>query len=171
MLYVLNQVDACISLSNSFAVAQKYSQTYTSPKTIHSECHKEKGRPFPTQCIIKWWNALPLPYGNQKFKGIQKEIWVVNRKQVSAVALEHNFAYTACSLPCVTAAARPLMDHTVLVLVLFSGASAVGHGWGRTGDGSYDLRPLPWELWVQQAFLQLPLEQSYDTLGRDRQGV
>lgn len=82
----------------------------------------------------------------------------VNRKQVSAVALEHNFARTACSLPCVVEGARPPTDHAVLVLVLFSHASAAGHSWGRTQDGSCDPHCLPWELWVWQAFLQLPLE-------------
>lgn len=70
-------------------VTQKYSQTYTSPKTIHFECHGEKGRPFPTQYVIKWWNACLLPYGNQKYEGVQKAIRTVNRKQVSTVAHKH----------------------------------------------------------------------------------
>lgn len=87
------------------------------------------------------------------------------------MALKHNFAHTACSLPCVTADASPPMEHTVLVLALFSRASAVGHSRSRTCDSSYDFHCHPWELWVLQALLQLPLEQSYDTLGRDRQGV
>lgn len=42
---------------------------------------------------------------------------------------------------------------------------------GRTWYSSYHLCHLLWELCIQQAFLQLPLEQSYDGLGRDHQGV
>lgn len=66
-----------------------------------------------------WWNTLSLPYENQKFKGVKKEIRAVDRKQGSAVPLEGNFAPTPCSLPCVTADAWPPVDNTVLVLVLF----------------------------------------------------
>lgn len=74
-----------------------------------------------------WRNTLSLPYGNQKFKGIKKEIRAVNRKQGSEVALEVNFAPTPCSLPCVMADTRPPLDNTFLVL--FFQVSVFACGW------------------------------------------
>lgn len=107
----------------------------------------------------------------RSLKGFKKWLAQLTENRLAQWLSKHNFAHTACSLPCVMVDARPPVDHTVLVLVLFSQASAVGHSWGRTWYSSYNLCHLPWELCIQQAFLQLPLEQSYDALGRDHQGV